>query len=515
MRLPLSTRSTLRIAALSALWAAGLSARADWPMWLGPGFTGVHSGALRPPSASPRFSPPAKAWTGQAAFGGTRGEVPDGRRAAQEERFDIPHHAGEGSPIAADGKVFFGHYRPSGDVYDKYIAHNRLEKTQPQLRAQKRDPVNGQVLKHERWLVGATDVLTALDAETGRTLWETELGHRGLNINIGNKGGYGVTPAYDDGKVFFLGTGGHLYGVDAADGSLLWTRDIGERTRMQRYYRHMAESGTTYAPRFRSTFQTAVTASRGVVLVSDEIFHRVSLGMGTDYHYDRSNGVVAFDAQTGRRLWHQQEKGLHTPPIPWEHRGKPFALVAGNRGTYLFDLRTGREIWHHPEAAHRRNSNYGPAVSANYLVVFEKDSRHPVAYRITPEGLKPLWRLERKPRGNFLIVGDVGYLSTSKRLLAVDMATGRLLAEREYRGASNVSGNPYLVAAGDWILTPSTGRASHGIRFFPRHPESFDRPPGLLEVDFSKGYEIPILPAIDDQRLYVRVPFHIEAFPFP
>ena len=502
-----------RSAVLCALLAGAGNAMADWPMWMGPNGNGVHESARRAPSSTPpRFRSPTRVWTSQARFGGTRQEVPDGRRAANEDRFDVPHHAGEGSPIAAEGKVFFGHYRPSGEVYDKYIAHRRLEKTQDQLRAQKKDPVNGQVLKHERWLIGATDMLTAMDAKTGKILWETELGHDGLNINIGNKGGFGVTPAYDDGRVFFLGTGGHLYAVDTADGNLLWTSDIGERSRMQHYYRRMAESGATYAPRFRSAFLTAVAASRGVVLVSDEIFHRVNMGMGQDYHYDLRNGVMAFDADTGRRLWHQPETGGFTL---WQHNGKPYVLTLGHDGARLFDLRGGRQLWHHPDVLHKTNQTFAPATSRDQLVIFEPDSGFPVAYEIGPDGLQEKWKLEEKARGNFLIVGNLGYAATAERLLAIDMETGRIRAGRDYRGASSVSGNPYLLAAGDWILAPTTGRGPRGIHFFPRHPDHFDRPPGLLKVEASTGYEVSILPAIGNQHLFVRSEFAFKAFKLP
>jgi outer membrane protein assembly factor BamB len=486
-------------------------------MWMGPGSTGTHESALRalsspPSSAPPRFHTSAPAWTSEARFGGTRAEVPDGRRAADEDRFDVPHHAGEGSPIAAQGAVFFGHYRPSGDVYDKYIAHRRLEKTQAELRAQKRSPVNGQVLKHERWLIGATDVLTAMDTKTGETLWETDLGHDGLNINIATKGGFGVTPAYDDGKVFFLGTGGHLYAVDASDGRLLWTSDLGERTLMQQYYRRMAESGATYAPRFRSAFLTAVAAARGVVVVSDEIFHRVNLGLGQDYHYDRRDGVMAFDADTGRRLWHREEVGGFKL---WEHKGKPYILTTGHEGTRLFEQGSGRELWHHPEVLHEGNQTFGPAISQDHLVIFEPDSGHPVAYKIDPKGLKREWKAEAKARGNFLIAGELGYVATADQLLAIDMDSGRIRGERDYRGASSVSGNPYLIAAGDWILAPATGRGVSGVRLFPRHPEHFDHQPGLVEVEASTGYEVSILPAIGARHLFVRSDFAFQAFKLP
>lgn len=489
----------------------------DWPGWLGTGSSGIYAGTGELNARPQRLQLPGKLWESEAGFGGTRGETQDSRRAARESDWDRPHHAGEGSPIIAGGKVFFAHYRPSGDVYDKFTAHRHLGMTQEELRAQRGSWEDGYILKHERWLAGATEVMTAVDLKTGKTLWETELADNGLNFNIGNKGGFGVTAAYHDGRVFTLGTNGFLYGVDAETGRVLWENDIGERTQMQQYYRKMSQSGATLAPRFRSSFLTAVVATDGVVLVSDEIFHRADMGMGTDFHYDRENGLMAFDARTGRRLWHQPETSRFSPPLVWKHGGRSHALAIGRRGAFLFDLHTGRELWHEPSVRHHpRNQNFAAAVSEDYLVVFDTETQYPVAHRITPEGLERLWRVDASGYGNFLIHGELGYMiDQGGRLLALEMETGRLLAETDYPVSRGNGGNPFLLAYKDWILVPQVGRNSQAIRFYQRNPAHLNLPPTRLETGFSRGYEISVLPALGERVLVLRNDFRLQAFQLP
>ena len=503
-----------------ALLVSGLlttPAFAEWPMWLGPGSSGVHGSARTLRESPGRMPPPELLWESETGFGGTRGETQDSRRAARESDWGIPHHGGEGSPVIADGKVFFAHYRPSGDVYDKYTAHRHLGMTQEELNAARGRPEGGYVLKHERWLAGATDVLTSVDLHTGKTLWETELGHNGLNFNIGNKGGFGVTAAYDDGRVFVLGTNGILYGVEAETGRKLWESDIGERTLMQKYYHRMSQSGATFSPRFRSSFLTAVVAANGVVLVSDEIFHRVNLGMGTDFHYDRQNGLMAFDGRTGKRLWHQPETSRFSPPVIWQHGDQSYALAIGQRGAFLFELNTGLEIWHEPRIRHHpRNQNFGATVSGDHLVVFETETQYPIAYRITLEGLERAWRLEVRSVGNFLIHGNHGYmLDREDRLLAIDMTNGNLLAETGHRVSTGNGANPFLLAYQDWILAPTVGRNTRGIHFYHRNPLHLHLPPVRLDTNFSRGYEISVLPALSEGRMVLRNDFRLQAFQLP
>lgn len=489
---------------------------AEWSMWMGDSGSGAAGlGRTIDPA---RVAPPTHLWSSEARFGGVRAHVPDNRRALDEKQFDLPHMAGYGSPIAAEGKVFFAHYRPSGTLYDKHVAHRQLKMTQAELNAQRGEYPDGLVRKHERWLTGATDVLTCIDAASGRTLWETDLGTDGINFNLGNKTGMGVTAAYHQGRVFVFGTSGNLYAVDAASGAVLWTSDIGERAVMQRMYLQMAQSGYSFTPRFRSSFLTAVVAADGVVVVSDEIFHRVDLGAGTDYHYDRQNGPMAFDASTGQRLWHRPEEGGGCPPVLWTHGNRAYVVSAGNSGVSLIEITSGRQIWR-TGFGHGSRRSIGPAVAGDYMVINERSSGEDAgppeaaAYRLTLSEPQLLWRYPHEPDGNFVIAGERGYAVMDGQLCCFEMSTGRLLARTPFVLPGGTGGNAYLLYYGGWLLAPARG--SRGIQVVSSLPGHFGRVAGVIPVEYAPGYENVILPAFSQNRMFVRAKFSIEAFLLP
>lgn len=511
-----SARRFSALIAVMLLFCAGIFALAadDWPMWLGD--SGSGAAGLQNKMNTSRFTPPRQLWSSVANFGGVRAHVPDNRKALDESKFDLPHMGGYGSPIAADGKVFLAHYRPSGSIYDKYVAHQQLKMTQAELNAQRGKYPDGLIRKHERWLSKATDLLTCIDAATGKTLWETKLTDQGINFNLGNKTGMGVTPAYHQGRVFVFGTAGDIFAVDAESGRIEWEADIGERAQMQRLYMQMVENGYSYGPRFRSSFLTAVVAADGVVVVSDEIFHRVDLGAGTDYHYDRQNGPMAFEAATGKRIWHRPEEGGGCPPVIWRHAGKAYVVSAGNEGISLIDIKSGRRLWR-SGFGHSSGRSIGPAVAGDYMVInFSQAGAagEVVAYRLKLDGPEELWRLPHKLETNFVIAGDKGYAVMGENLVCVDMTTGAVLQRAPSAVRDGASGNAYLLYYGGWLFAPSV-RGRKGISFIPSEPERMERTGGVIEIDYAPGYENVIMPAFIDGSIIVRGKFKIDSFSLP
>jgi outer membrane protein assembly factor BamB len=112
--------------------------------------------------------------------------------------------------IAADGRVFASTFRPVGPVFSA----DRLAG---------KDAVSGTPF---RFRLDAEDVVLALDAETGRTLWRAaEPG--GWIRGGGKREGFQVAPAFAGGRVFSLGSTGRLFAHDPATGKKLWQSDIG------------------------------------------------------------------------------------------------------------------------------------------------------------------------------------------------------------------------------------------------------------------------------------------------
>lgn len=76
------------------------------------------------------------------------------------------------------------------------------------------------------YAVTLQDELICLDVASGRPIWRFASGWSGAGVRIR------TTPALGDKAVFFGGQNGVLYSLDARDGVLLWTRDLGSPVRM-------------------------------------------------------------------------------------------------------------------------------------------------------------------------------------------------------------------------------------------------------------------------------------------
>lgn len=503
----------------------------DWPMLLRDSHSGIGGAELKLSEAHLRQ--PKKLWQSEANI--PPGRVADSRRAASN--FDSPHSGGYASPIVADGRVFVYHYRPSGRVYDKHAVTERLKTTQEEMEKAKADfeqnknrwpEVPGDLARkgmmardgnlvygHDRWLVEATDVLTCIDAKTGKTLWQTDLGDKGVNFNMFSKGGPGLTPAYHDGHVYVLGTGGHVYAVNAKSGKVVWTGDIGPRHQQQQGYREQAVAWQGSGPRYRSDFLSSVAVADGVVVVSDHRFHRVNIGSGMIYHHDPFSGYVAFDAKTGKKLGHLSGIGDGTTPILWLHQGKSYLIAAGRQETRLLELKSGKEIWK-ADFGHQGN-HIGPSVGGEYMIVNHrtqaKDSGGPyTAYRLTLEGPKKLWELDPAidVQTNFVIDGSRAYVAGRNVMLALDIETGKQIAAGEFPGGSGSSNNPFTIRYADWIIAMNT--IVEGFSFLPADPEKMKQGHIDFPVNHAAAYEIAIMPAFSNGVMYVRTNYHVEAY---
>jgi outer membrane protein assembly factor BamB len=71
--------------------------------------------------------------------------------------------------------------------------------------------------------VSLADELLCLDLATGRTLWS----HRGATIPADALAGFSTTPALSADTVFFGSQDGVVSALDARDGKLHWTREVG------------------------------------------------------------------------------------------------------------------------------------------------------------------------------------------------------------------------------------------------------------------------------------------------
>lgn len=511
------SRSRFNLGLFTAMGLLGLSiipswAEDNWPMWLRD-----TRGAAQPDD--PVITDPAAGkimWQSEVMI--PPGRTKDSRRAATNT--ENPHSGGFASPIVADGVVYQFHYRPSGTVYDKMVVDKRLKTTQEALREQSKPIENNHIYGHDRWLIGATDILTAVDASSGKLLWQKDLGDGGLNWNMFSKGGPLNTPAYADGRVFVVGTVGDVYAVDAKSGELLWQSDIGWRAEQNRRYRAGAEALEHMAPRFSRDFLSSVTVADDVVLVSDQRRHNVIITGKREYHYEPKSGYVAFDAKTGKRLWGEDDIGGDTTPALWQHQGKEYLLASGIFTLSLREPRSGKVIW---KTDFGHDSSYRPTLSEDYAVIQHrvKSSRdtHITGYRISPKGMQQLWQWpkDRKTLGNLLISNGYGYVMLNideNNLICFDLETGKTIKAVTAPRLGGEQDNAMLLAYGPWLVT-ANGKYTKGFNFFPLDPEIMDQGPRFLPCEHATGYHIAMMPAFAKGFMFVRTEERLAAYRFP
>ena len=413
--------------------------------------------------------------------------------------------------IMAEGKVFASSFRPVG----------------PWHRATHDD---GQPVTFR---LDAEDILVAIDANTGKTLWKaTEPG--GLIQGGGKRGGFQVAPAYDRGRVYSMGSTGRVFAYDAASGKKLWQSDIGpahtEAARLRETMLSAAAAGRWVSPRGPG-WHTSLVVAEGVLVVPT--FRSPPRS--------RDIGLLGLDGATGKRLW--EIEGVISrwaTPSVWRHAGRQYLLTASLDGVLrLIDPKNGNELW--------KVTGLGPhyftlAPSETHVLVNIQPSnpdqkRTPgrlAAYRLSLAGAERAWTLPEKDeyqistwfdncaRVRYLLRDGIAYISTTGsqqapgRFLLVDERTGRILREHVNQGPewNQIKELFYLVE--DRLLVRSN--ASHGASHGGRHPfyqwiatpekiarlDAEGRLSGLDLVDFITAYEVLMETPIVAGRLLER-----------
>jgi outer membrane protein assembly factor BamB len=217
-------------------------------------------------------------------------------------------------------------------------------------------------------------VMRALDARTGDPLWEVRTG-----------GAIRGRPLLYGGRLYFGSDDGRLYAVQALQGQRFWTQDLGG------------------------------AIASDVTTVGTQIVAATTTG-----------NVYGLDLDTGRIIW---KKALRMPVESPVTAISPLVLVGTDDGTvHLLETRHGKEVARYrtwglprtPGAVGEREVCFGS--SDGWLRTISRDGR------------RPLWAYDL---GGPVTVGPecfggIVYAAQTRRLVALDMATGRVL--RQWRG---------------------------------------------------------------------------------
>ena len=284
--------------------------------------------------------------------------------------------------------------------------------------------VGNRVYTHSRQ--GANEVMWALDADTGKTVWQTPYpAPYKMNPATKNHGqGPKSTPLFVDGRLFTLGIGGIVSAFNAADGKLLWQKP-----------------GPTVDPLYGTAMSPVF--DRGNV-----IFH---VG-GQD-----NGALTAFDAATGNVKWAWTGDGpAYASPIVVELGGTRQVVTISQRNIVGVDASTGQLLWQKPWVSRSTNNSITPILYDGTLLVTGHDLG---TARIRPVRNGAAWTVETlwetQDVGMFMsnpvLLGDTLYGLSHKasgQFFALDARSGKVLWLGEPRQATNTA----VVKAGNLLF---------------------------------------------------------------
>lgn len=352
--------------ALLALLLTPIASADDWPQWMGPNRDNI--------------------WRET----GIVGKFPEG---GPKVLWRTKVAGGYAGPAVAAGRVFVTDYVTSDNV----------------------DTPNW-----DRKQFSGVERVLCLDESTGKPIWKHEYP---VKYAVSYPAGPRCTPTIHEGKVYTLGTEGHLFCFDAESGKPTWKKQL----------------------RDDYETKTALWGYAGHPLIDGEKLICVVGGKGSH--------LVAFNKDTGAELWKTltaKEQG-YSPPTIIEAGGTRQLITTSAEFVASVDPESGKPFWQVPYQATSGSIIMTPIQFEDYLFVGGYNRKNLLVKlgRNQPT-VEVVWQDEaRKAISPVNVqpfrVGDVIYgANQSGQLLCFDIVTGKRLWESPEvfeKGARRPSGN--------------------------------------------------------------------------
>jgi outer membrane protein assembly factor BamB len=404
------------------VWLAASFGRAqspEWPQWGGP---------------SRDFKAPS------------RGLAPAWPAAGPKELWTRP--LGEGySAIAAEGGVLYTQYRPTKGALSAIVS---------------------------RFTGSSPEVVAALDAATGRTLWEHVYEapvHPKMDVEYGP--GPHSTPLVAGGLVFAVGSTGKVHALDRKTGRVVWARDLWAELGGQVQGRGYSASPLAYD-------DTVVLTVGGV-----------------------GQALVAFRQPDGQVAWKAHSFELSpASPIVIRVDGQDQLVLFHAEGVAGVDPRGGPLHWNHTHRT-RWGLNISTPVwgDGNLLFISSAYDGGSRALRLRQSAgktaVEELWASNRMRVhfGDAVRIGDVVYASSGDfgpaPFTAVEVATGKVLWQDRALGRSS-----FVAADGKLVLLDEDG----GLALATVSPEGL-KVLSKTQVFQGRSWTVPTLAGT---RLFLR-----------
>ena len=275
---------------------------------------------------------------------------------------------------------------------------------------------------------GEREVMMAIDADSGKVLWET--GHDAaftmMSATVQHGPGPKSTPAFANGRLYSIGMTGIATAYDAASGKQLWQKP-----------------GSTVVPMF-TTHSFSPIVEGGLV-----IFH---LG-GHD-----EGALTAFDAATGDQKWSWKGDGPGYGSPVLATFGGTRQLVTITQGKLVgVEAATGALLWERPFVSPNNTNSNTPVIAGDLLIV-SSNGPPTSALRVSKQNNKwvadTAWENADVPMrlSDAVLVNDVLFgLSTrnSGQYFGVDVKTGKTLWTSEGRQGAHAA----IARSGELLLS--------------------------------------------------------------
>jgi len=280
---------------------------------------------------------------------------------------------------------------------------------------------------------GDGDFLAAFDVESGDELWRYRIGDTYAGHD-GSHDGPISTPVLHGDRVYALGAWGHLFALNASNGTAIWKT-------------HLVEDYEAVKPYFG--FTTAP------VVLDDVLVVEIGAGEG--------KSVAGFASSDGKKLWSvgDDEINYHSPIVA-TLGGKRQVVAVGSKTLQGLDAASGEVLWSYEHGGDERAMGGGtiipvPADDGRFFLVNKIDSSVMLQVDASKKGyeIRELWSNNSIKSTYVTPVYNDGYLyGISGRILTcVDAATG----ETKWRSRKPGDGFPTLVGEHLVIVTKPGG----------------------------------------------------------
>ena len=267
---------------------------------------------------------------------------------------------------------------------------------------------------------GEEEVVACYKASTGEPVWSHRDKARFFESNAG--AGPRGTPTLSNGRVYTFGATGILNALDAATGSLIWTRNAAAET-------------STKTPFWGFSSSPLVVGDTVIVAVSGKL--------------------VAYDAANGKQRWlGPSAGGSYSSPQLVTIGGVQQVLLMSDTGLVSVSPADGKQIWNHQWAG---NFMVQPALTADgdVLITSQENGTRSIAVtqnsggwnvqeKWTSNGLKPYFN-------DFVVHKGYAYGFDGRILACIDLKDG----QRKWKGGRYGNGQLVLLPDQDLLLVVS------------------------------------------------------------